>query len=536
MRNIEYAVEMTDVCKNYGLVQANKDINLKVVKGEIHAIVGENGAGKTTLTNILYGMITPSSGSVAINGQPVRIPSPKAAIALGIGMVHQHFKLVPNFTVAENICLGHEPIKSLRRVDKKRMLEHTREISERYGLVVEPEKRVRDLSVGLLQRVEILKALSRGAEILILDEPTAVLTPLECRDLFKVLRGMSGQGKTVLLITHKLKEVMEVSHHITVLRRGITMGTLETSDTDERRLAGLMMGKEADFVPLEKKPRREDKTAFLIRGLQVRDNFNIVKLKGISLEVMAGEILTVAGVEGNGQTELVEALMGFARIEAGQVLVDGEDIARRNARGRRERCSFIPEDRMKTGLNLDGSVHDNLIAGRQRSPEIKRGPFFDYRKSSRLAEDLVRKFNIKTAGLDIEVSSLSGGNQQKIVVAREMSFGNKVLVVAQPSRGVDIGATNFIHEQLTAARNAGCAILLISTDLDEVYALSDRIQVLFDGEIVGSFTPDSLSQQEIGLYMTGVNRCSATPEDAARPTAAPNKDSGGCEAAHEDIP
>lgn len=510
MPNIEYAVEMTDVCKNYGLLQANKDVNLKVIKGEIHAIVGENGAGKTTLTSILYGLVAPSSGNVKVNGRPVKISSPKAAIALGIGMVHQHFKLVPNFTVAENICLGQEPLKSLRRVDKKKMIAHARNISEKYGLKVDPEKKVCDLSVGLLQRVEILKALSRGADILILDEPTAVLTPLECQELFKVLRGMSEQGKTVLLITHKLKEVMEVSHHITVLRRGLTMGTVKTSDTDEHRLAGLMMGREADFVPLEKKPQEEEKITFSIRGLQVRDSFNMIKLKDISLDVKAGEILTVAGVEGNGQSELVEALMGFAHIEQGQVLVDGEDIAHQDVRSRRKYCSFIPEDRMKTGLNLAASVHDNLLGGRQRSPEIRRGPFFDYKKSSRLAADLVEKFNIKTAGLDIEASSLSGGNQQKIVVAREMSFGNKVLVVAQPSRGVDIGATNFIHEQLIAARNAGRAVLLISTDLDEVYALSDRIHVLFDGKIVGSFTPDSISQQEIGLYMTGVKGLEGT--------------------------
>ncbi|MDL2213932.1 ABC transporter ATP-binding protein [Clostridia bacterium OttesenSCG-928-O13] len=510
MQNIEYAVEMTDVCKNYGLVQANKDVNLKVAKGEIHAIVGENGAGKTTLMNILYGMVAPSSGSIAIDGRPVKIHSPKAAISLGIGMVHQHFKLVPNFTVAENICLGHEPLKKLRRVDKKQMVAYTREISEKYGLLVDPEKRVCDLSVGLLQRVEILKALSRGAEILILDEPTAVLTPLECQELFKVLRGMAQQGKTILLITHKLKEVMEVSNHITVLRRGVTMGTVETSETDERQLAGLMMGKEADFIPLEKAAMEKEDKVFSIRALQVRDNFNMVKLKGISLDVRAGEILTVAGVEGNGQTELVEALMGFANIEAGQVLVDGEDIAHRNVRLRRRHCSFIPEDRMKTGLNLEGTVHDNLIAGRQRSPEIKRGPFFDYKKSSEFAAGLVEKFDIKTAGLDIEISSLSGGNQQKAVVAREMSFGNKVLVVAQPSRGVDIGATNFIHEQLIAARNAGCAILLISTDLDEVFALSDRIHVLFDGEIVGTFTPDAIGLEEIGLYMTGVKRLEGT--------------------------
>lgn len=507
MSNDQYAVEMIDICKNYGEVQANKQINLRIEEGEIHAIVGENGAGKTTLMNILYGLVAPTSGTILIRGQAVKITSPKKAIALGIGMVHQHFMLVPDFTVAENICLGHEPIKNLFMVDKSRMVRFTSEVSDRYGLAIEPEKKVADLSVGLLQRVEILKVLSRGAQILILDEPTAVLTPLECEELFVILRNMARDGKTIILITHKLKEVMDISDHVTVLRRGETQGTVEKRKTDERQLAHLMIGKGADFKLLEKEKVKENApVAIAIAGLRVKNALGVEKLKGIDLQVRSGEIVTVAGVEGNGQTELVETLLGFLKAKEGTMTMDGVEITGQAIQQRRTHCSYIPEDRIKTGLNSHGTVHDNLIAVRHASDEIKRHHIINYKYTNALVKALIKKYSIMATGPKAEISSLSGGNQQKVVVARELSLQNGMLVVAQPSRGVDVGATHFIHEQLIEQRNQGAAILLVSTDLDEVFTLSDRIVVLYNGEIVASLTPEETTPHDIGLYMTGAKR------------------------------
>lgn len=503
MGESRYAVEMQGICKQFGAVQANKDINFSVLKGEIHAIVGENGAGKTTLMNILFGMLEPTAGKIRINGEPVRITSPNRAIHLGIGMVHQHFELVPTFTVAENVCMGHEPRGRFGSVDKKEMVRRTRQLAERSGLQIDPEAKIKDLSVGLLQRVEILKALSRGAEILILDEPTAVLTPLECEELFAVLRRMAGEDKTIIIITHKLKEVMEIADHITILSRGETRGTLLKEETDARELARLMMGKSAEFSPLERLAVSEATPRLVVEHLCVRDGMGLEKLRDVSFRVRPGEILTVAGVEGNGQTELLNALIGLAPVSGGKILADGVDLTAMSVRERRRYCSYIPEDRMRTGLDLKTTVHDNLIAGRHRDKSWRRCGLLDYRKTRAHAERLVEDYAIRTDGIDIAASSLSGGNQQKIVVARELFFENGILVVAQPSRGVDVGATRFIHEQLIRVRNQGCAILLISTDLDEVLLLSDRIQVLFEGRLVANVRPADVTPQELGLYMTG---------------------------------
>jgi len=508
-----YAVEMQGICKQFGAVQANKDINFSVLKGEIHAIVGENGAGKTTLMNILFGMLEPTAGKIRINGEPVKITSPNKAIRLGIGMVHQHFELVPTFTVAENVCMGHEPQGHLASVDKKEMVRRTRELAEQSGLRIDPEAKIKDLSVGLLQRVEILKALSRGAEILILDEPTAVLTPLECEELFIVLRRMSGEDKTIIIITHKLKEVMEIADHITILSRGETKGTLLKKDTDAQELARLMMGKSAEFQPLDRLTVPEAEPRLVVEHLSARDGMGLDKLKDVSFRVRPGEILTIAGVEGNGQTELLNTLIGLTPASGGKILAGGVDLTGMSVRERRKYCSYIPEDRMKTGLDLKATVHDNLIAGRHRDRDWKRGGLFDYRKTRAHAQDLVEDYAIRTDGIDIAVSSLSGGNQQKIVAARELCFENGVLVVAQPSRGVDVGATRFIHEQLIRVRNQGCAILLISTDLDEVLLLSDRIQVLFEGRLVADVRPAEITPQELGLYMTGSK--TMTPEEVS---------------------
>ena len=372
-----YAVEMIGICKQFGAVQANKDVNFRVLKGEIHAIVGENGAGKTTLMNILFGMLEPTAGKIRINGELVKMTSSNKAIHLGIGMVHQHFELVPNFTVAENVCLGHEPRNRFGAVDKKEMIRYTRELSETSGLHIDPEKKIKDLSVGLLQRVEILKALSRGAETLILDEPTAVLTPLECEELFAVLRRMSSENKTIIIITHKLKEVMEIADHITILSRGETKGTLRKEDTNEKELAQLMMGKSADFPPFEKAAAEQAAPRLVVEGLKVRDAYGLEKVRGVSFHVRPGEILTIAGVEGNGQTELLEALIGLMPASGGSIRAGDTDLTGLTTRERRNYCSFIPEDRMTTGLDLKATVHDNLIAGNHCKKEWKRGVVID---------------------------------------------------------------------------------------------------------------------------------------------------------------
>ena len=502
----QYAVEMIGICKSFGTVRANHNVNFSVLKGEIHAIVGENGAGKTTLMNVLFGVFQPTAGQIRINGEQVVMTSPNKAIHLGIGMVHQHFELVPSFTAAENICMGHEPRNRFGAVDKREMLRYTQELSDTSGLKIDPAARVGDLSVGLRQRVEILKALSRGAEILILDEPTAVLTPLECRELFTVLRRMAAQGKTVIIITHKLREVMEIADHITVLSRGETKGTLRKEDTSEQELAARMMGKAADFMPLEKAVLPEGEALLSVQNLTVRNAAGLERLRDVSFDVRPGEILTIAGVEGNGQTELVDALLGFLPAVSGRILAEGTEITHLRIKERRAHCSYIPEDRMTTGLDLAGTVHDNLIAGIHCRRAWKKGPCIDYRKTRALAEKLIDAYAIKTDGYEIEASALSGGNQQKIVVARELQFGNRILVVAQPSRGVDIGATRFIHEQIVKMRNAGCAVVLISTDLDEVLLLSDEIKVLYEGQIVATLPPSAVTPEELGLYMTGAKR------------------------------
>ncbi|MDD2427377.1 MAG: ABC transporter ATP-binding protein [Eubacteriales bacterium] len=506
-KKTKYIVEMIDISKSFGSVQANKNVNFKVIDGEIHAIIGENGAGKTTLMNILFGVLLPTAGEIRINGETVVMTSPNKAIQLGIGMVHQHFELVPSFTVAENICMGHEPRNKFGTVDKQQMYNYVQQLSEKSGLKVDPEERVEKLSVGLRQRVEILKALSRGAEILILDEPTAVLTPLECQELFAVLHKMKKQGKTIIIITHKLREVMEIADNITVLSRGETKGTLHKNETNELELASLMMGKTPNFVPLNKNPIKESEPLLLIENLSVHNAVGKQILKNINFDVRPGEILTIAGVEGNGQSELFDALLGFLPLSSGLIIAEGKDITDSNIKDRRSFCSYIPEDRSTTGLDLSASVHDNLIAGIHCLEDWQRGPrCIDYKKTCTLAEELIETYSIKTDGYEIETNSLSGGNQQKIILAREMNFGNKILICAQPTRGLDVGAARFVHERIIEMKNSGCAIVLISTDLDEVLLISDVIKVLFEGEIVATLSPEGLSPEELGLYMTGAKK------------------------------
>lgn len=506
MSEQKYAVEMIDISKSFGSVEANRHVTFHVEKGEIHAIVGENGAGKTTLMNILFGALQPTSGTIRIDGKEEKINSSNHAIQLGIGMVHQHFELVPAFTVAQNVLLGHEPRMRFGRIDQGKMYRDVQDLSDHTGLKIDAHAKVGTLSVGLRQRVEILKALSCGARILILDEPTAVLTPLESEELFEVLRRMSAEGKTIIIITHKLKEVMEIADHITVLRRGETQGTLDKKATDEKSLAALMMGQNVQAEPFIKQKRPEGRPLLSVRGISVPGKNGRLAVDDVSFDVMPGEILTIAGVEGNGQTALVNALLGFSPLRNGSITADGADITAMPVNLRRRYCSYIPEDRMTMGLDLDATVHDNLICGLQADPDWKRGPFLDYGKTRRHVSQLIDDYSIRTDGMNIPASSLSGGNQQKIVAAREMNFQTRILIVSQPTRGVDIGASRFIHERLVEMRNRGCAIVLISTDLEEVFQLSDRIKVIYEGRIVATVSPDSITPEDIGLYMTGAKK------------------------------
>jgi len=500
-------LEARGITKRYpNGVLANDHVDLRVQKGEIHALVGENGAGKTTLMKALYGLEQPDSGQILLNDQPTTIPNPDAAIRHGIGMVHQHFMLIPSLTIAENIILGREPT-TRGVIAHGEAVRITRALSDQYGLHVDPEARVDIIPVGERQRVEILKTLYRGAEILILDEPTAVLTPQETHDLFRAIRSLVAQGKTVIFITHKLREVKEISDNITVMRRGKVVGTVPTVDVTREEIARLMIGREV----LDR--TRKDAVA---RGPLVLEatNLNYVTpdgkraLSDVSLQAYAGEILGVAGVEGNGQTELIEVLAGLTRPAAGAIIVNGKEITGLGARGTREAgVSHIPEDRLELGLAADASIEENLIIDRYYRAPFSRGGFLNVKAEAENARQAIADFDVRTPDAKMTARSLSGGNMQKLVVARELSAHPNLLLAAQPTRGIDIGATELVHRQLIAARDAGTAVILVSADLGEVMALSDRLAVMYNGEIVALFTDvPSLTEEELGYYMLGVKR------------------------------
>ena len=485
-------------------VLANDDVSLEIRKGEVFALVGENGAGKSTLMNILYGILTPTDGRVYINGSPVDRFAPRAAIARGVGMVHQHFMLVPSFTVAENIVLSREPRKGRVFFDSAAARRETEALSAEYGLAVDPSAVVGDLSVGLQQRVEILKALHRGAEILILDEPTAVLTPQETEELFAVIRRIVGQRHmTVIIITHKLYEVMAISDRVGVMRKGQLVGVRDTADVDEKLLASMMVGRPMLYDELEK-TGTPGKELLRVEDLKVRDSRGLAAVRGVSLSVRAGEVLGIAAVEGNGQSELIEAITGMIRPESGKVFLLDRDVTGQDPGAiRAVGLAHVPEDRLATGVSAQATVADNLLAGRQREKRFTRFGF--HRRMStveRYASQLYERFDIRGAGTQAPAGSMSGGNMQKVVIAREFSFDAPVLIVAQPTRGVDVGAIEFIHSQIIAKRNQGCAILLCSADLDEVFRLSDRIVTLYEGRITGEFS-GTFSKDEIGWHMTG---------------------------------
>ena len=486
-------------------VLANDDVSLDIYPGEVFALVGENGAGKSTLMNVLYGLGEPTDGVLYVKGKLVEHQTPDQAISMGVGMVHQHFKLVGSFTVAQNVVLGCEPKKSFGLYDFAKAEKTVRELSADFGLEIDPNAKVQSLSVGLQQRVEILKTMHRGADILIMDEPTAVLTPQETDELFRVIRDIvRDKGMTVIIITHRLYEVMEISDRVGVMRGGKLVGLRDTKDVNERMLASMMVGREVLFEKLEK-------FGWVGRPLIQTEDLHVISdrmlpaVHGVSLEVREGEILGIAAIDGNGQSELVEAITGMRPIESGRVLIDGVDV-RDKVPGevRSLGLAHIPEDHLTTGMSAKSSVQDNLLAGKQRMREFAAGGMHLRRSAIRsYARELFEKFDIRGANVDTTAGLLSGGNMQKMVIAREFSLGAKALIVSQPTRGVDIGAIEFIHKSIVEKRNAGCAVLLVSADLDEVFRLSDRIITMYAGRVTGSFRPGEIDKESIGYYMTG---------------------------------
>ncbi|PRY93328.1 nucleoside ABC transporter ATP-binding protein [Hasllibacter halocynthiae] len=503
----EPAIELRGISKAFGPVQANRDIDLKVMPGTIHGIIGENGAGKSTLMSILYGFYKADRGTILIKGRETAIPDSQAAIAAGIGMVFQHFKLVQNFTVLENVVLGAEEGAMLRpSLAKARRL--LRELADEYELEVDPDETVENLSVGHQQRVEILKALYRQADILILDEPTGVLTPAEADHLFRILRGLRDEGKTIILITHKLREIMDVTDTVSVMRRGEMLDTVGTADTSPEDLAERMVGRKV-LLRVDKRPASPGAPVLEVEGLRVVDADGVERLRGIDLQVRAGEILGVAGVAGNGQSALLEVLGGISKA-TGTVRVNGEGIdlsgTRSDGRTRRARgIAHVPEDRHRLGLILDFAAWENTAFGYHDKAPYSSGAMMDHKAMREDTAAKMERFDVRPPDPNLPAKSFSGGNQQKIVLAREIERNPDLLLIGQPTRGVDIGAIEFIHQRIVELRDAGKAILLVSVELDEIMSLSDRIAVMFDGRIMGERLPAETSEGELGLLMAGMD-------------------------------
>ena len=506
MSGEELAISIRGITKQFPGVLANDHVDFDVRSGEIHALVGENGAGKTTLMNILYGLVHADSGQILVKGKEARIGGPRDAIGLGIGMVHQHFMLIPVFSVGENIMLGREPVAGPDFYDHSRAREQIAELTKSYGLALDPDARTGELPVGLQQRAEIVKVLYRGADILILDEPTGVLTPQESKDLFRVLRDLQKAGKTIIFISHKLKEVLEISDRITVMRRGKVVGHLITKETTEEEIATLMVGREV-LLRVDKKPATPGPVTFKVENLTANAENGVQVLKGVSFELRAGEILGIAGVEGNGQSELMEVLAGTRRATGGRVLLADHDVTTMDANDERDAgVAYIPEDRRGAGLVLGFSIAENSILGRERKPTFSWHELVLRLTAIReWARRLVKEFDIRTPSIMTAARNLSGGNQQKVIVARELGGKPKVLLASQPTRGVDIGAIEFIHRRIVQERDGGAAILLVSAELDEIRSLSDRIAVMYEGRIVSIEGPDT-PEERLGLLMTGGGR------------------------------
>lgn len=496
-------VSMNDIVKKFGNFVANDHINLTVHKGEVHAILGENGAGKSTLMNILYGLYIPTSGEISINGKPVHIANPKHAIELGIGMVHQHFMLVQPFTVTENIILGAEMVKGLT-VDLKSAKKKVIELSEKYGMQVDPDAKIEDISVGMQQRVEILKVLYRGANTLILDEPTASLTPQEIKELIEIIHHLVKDGKSVILITHKLKEIKAIADYCTIIRQGKYIRTVKVQDVTEKELASMMVGRDLEFK-VEKKSLTPGEIVIDVKELHAKDYRGVEILKSLNLKVRRGEIVGLAGVDGNGQSELVEILTGLRKGESGEVTMNGDNVFNASPKALFEKgISSIPEDRQKHGLVLEYSVADNLILQNfEKEPFSKKGILQRGAITSQ-AKDLIEKFDIRPGdSASKSAGNLSGGNQQKVIIAREVTNNKDLLIAVNPTRGLDVGAIEFVHKYIVEQRNNNKAVLLVSFELDEIMSLSDRIEVIFDGKIAGSVAGNEADENTLGLMMAG---------------------------------
>lgn len=502
MAQENYVIEMRNITKQFGTFKANDDINLQVKLGEIHALLGENGAGKSTLMNILSGLLEPTSGDIYMNGNKVVINSPTAANRLGIGMVHQHFMLVDAFTVTENIILGSEPVRG-GVVDYKQAVKEIEQVSKQYGLLVDPLAYVRELSVGAQQRVEILKTLYRGANVLIFDEPSAVLTPQEIEELMTIMRELVKEGKSIILITHKLDEIKKVADRCTVIRRGKSIDTVNVKDVSSQQLADMMVGRSVSFKTRKEKAQPKE-VVLSIQDLVVHESRGLPAVKKLSLTVRAGEVVGIAGIDGNGQTELVQALTGLRKIESGEVYLKGQNITHQHAREITESgVGHVPEDRHKYGLVLEMSVSENIaLQTYYQKPFSQRG-ILNYQKMNAHARNLIQEYDIRTTNELVPVKALSGGNQQKVIIAREIDRDPDLLIVSQPTRGLDVGAIEYIHKRLIEQRNKNKAVLLISFELEEILNVSDRIAVIHAGEIVGIVDPKDTSEKELGLLMAG---------------------------------
>ncbi|MFC4990164.1 ABC transporter ATP-binding protein [Saliphagus infecundisoli] len=514
----DLAVHLDGITKRFSDVVANDDVDLRVERGSVHALLGENGAGKTTLMNVLYGLYEPDEGRVVVDGRERGFDRPRDAIDAGIGMIHQHFMLVDTMTVAENVALGNEPRKWFGlAVDRARIDREIRDLCDRYGFSVDPDARIGDVSVGVRQRVEIIKALYRGADVLILDEPTAVLTPQEVEDLYDVLAELTAQGKTIIFITHKLGEATHAADAITVLRDGESVGTVDPEGTSRAELAELMVGREV-LLEAETEPVETGETVLSVADLSVIDDRDVPVVSGIDLDVRAGEVVGIAGVDGNGQAELVEAVAGLRTPDAGTVRFSGRDVTDWSRRKRIESgMAYVPEDRQERGLVMPFDLVENAVLGSQRGPAFAGDGRIDWAAVRDHAEDVVGTYDVRPATTDSEAADLSGGNQQKFVVGRELERDPDLLVATHPTRGVDVGSTEFVHDRLLELRREGVATLLVSSNLEEVRSLSDRLAVIYEGEFVDVVDPDAVTEEELGLLMAGEHPEGTTESETEPP-------------------
>lgn len=504
-KKVEYVIEMLNIRKEFPGIVANDNITLQVKKGEIHALLGENGAGKSTLMNVLFGLYQPEKGEIRVNGEKVHISNPNIANDLGIGMVHQHFMLVDSLTVTENIILGKEPTK-FGKINLKEASKEVKKISDQYGLSVDPDAKIADISVGMQQRVEILKTLYRGANILIFDEPTAVLTPQEIKELISIMKKLIAEGKSIILITHKLKEIMEVCDRVTVIRKGQGIGTVNVTETNENDLASLMVGREVVFKT-EKQEAHPKQDVLKIKNLVVKDARHVNAVNNLNLNVRAGEIVGIAGVDGNGQSELIEAITGLRKIESGTIHLNDKDITKLTPRKVTESgMGHIPQDRHKHGLVLDYSMSDNIVLQTYYQKPYSNYGVLNQKEIVKKAKEIIAEYDVRTPSESTLARALSGGNQQKAIIGREIDRNPDLLIAAQPTRGLDVGAIEFIHKRLIEQRDQGKAVLLISFELDEIMNVSDRIAVMYEGQVVAVVNPKETTEQELGLLMAGSKR------------------------------